>query len=255
MRFASIAAVAASLIASVTATQCATADLKGPTGNAITAPYKGQTLTMGTEFTITWTPSSAGPVELILLAGPTANNLTNIYTIEKSTPNNGSYTFMVPSASSGLASTTSSGYGIQLVDTTTCEYQFSVNFGIENPSAKTVTYTLVSGTSTSTVAASTSVANTTAVTAVVTAATGTGTGTAVVTSPVLSPSKSMTVPSSLKTTTTAVVAASTSTSASASASSATPTTTHSAGAAAPTGIVSWNAGALMVAGLVGALAL
>lgn len=179
--------------------------------------------------------------------------MTSILVIATGITNNGSYTWTVPSPSSGMISTLTSGYGIQLIDTSSCTYQYSDNFGIENPNAVTQTLTLVSASSTST--ETTTVAN---VTSFYTGATGTaaaggvtGTGTAAnFTSPILSPTKSMTVPASLKTTTTAVI-----TSAAGGSATTQAATASSSGAAVPTGVVGWERGVLIVAGVVGALLL
>lgn len=131
-----------------------------------------------------------------------------------------------------MTSTLTSGYGLQLIDESQCTYQFSPNFGIENPNAVTSTVSL-------------KYASTTVV-SLVTGASGTGTGTAKVTSPVLLPTNSMSVPASLQSTTsTAQVTAAATTAAS----------STSQGLAMPTAVVGWKSGAMMAAGMVGALVL
>ncbi|MCJ1309368.1 hypothetical protein MMC25_003027 [Agyrium rufum] len=114
-----------------------------PSGNAVSAPIKGDYITVGQKYTITWTPSSSHSVTLLFLQGP-SSNVVPIGTIASSIPNSGSYTWQ-PWES--LAPTTSAeGYGIEIVDDVDCTYQYSDQFGVHNTlgtSTTVITSTIV----------------------------------------------------------------------------------------------------------------
>lgn len=78
--------------------------------------------------TQTWDPTTPGTVTLVLLKGP-ATDAVPQYAIVEKTPNDGSYQW---SPSTDLAPG-DTGYGIQLIDDATGQYQYTTQFGISNP--------------------------------------------------------------------------------------------------------------------------
>lgn len=123
------------------------APVGAPSGNAITAPLVQvslpaspgnatfipltipQSIPAGKPFTIQWTPSTPNKVSLILLKGPSTNAVFNQVIVE-SIPNDGSFTWTPPTTLEGTAGP--GGYGIQLIDDITGQYQYSTQFGISN---------------------------------------------------------------------------------------------------------------------------
>jgi hypothetical protein len=97
---------------------------KSPSGNSILTPGLNQLVPQGAPFEITWTPTTAGTVTLILLRGP-SYNVIPIATIANEIPNSGSFTW----TPTGLTADTT-GYGILLVVTSDKSYQYSTQFGI-----------------------------------------------------------------------------------------------------------------------------
>jgi hypothetical protein len=95
-----------------------------PTGNPITRPLN-EIVPACKPFTITWQPTTANSVSLILLRGP-STNVVPLQTIVVGIPNSG--TFAWTPASSLEADTTH--YGLQLIDDITGQYQYSTQFGI-----------------------------------------------------------------------------------------------------------------------------
>lgn len=90
----------------------------------------------GEGFTITWKPTTEGPVTLVLLKGP-ATNLKVENVIVEGTENDGEYVW-TPSTS--LEPTDGpTGYGIQLIVDSGAnkgQYQYTTQFGISNPDYK-----------------------------------------------------------------------------------------------------------------------
>jgi len=78
-------------------------------------------------FTITWTPNTPGPVKNTLLKGP-SNNVIPQFDIVASTANSGSYVWTPPSTLESSSGVT--GYGLNLTDLTSGDYQYSTQFGI-----------------------------------------------------------------------------------------------------------------------------
>ena len=101
----------------------------GPEGNPITRPGLNTIVPVGQPFTITWEPTTEGTVSLVLLKGP-AENLIPVYAIAEKIENSGSYTW--DPASTLEASEGAKGYGIQLIDDKTGQYQYTTQFGISN---------------------------------------------------------------------------------------------------------------------------
>ncbi|OKL59298.1 hypothetical protein UA08_05436 [Talaromyces atroroseus] len=125
-------AVAAGLVAAASAYTYPTpfnptASGAGPSGNAIYTPDTTSPATLGEPYSITWDPTTPGPVALVLCQGP-STNCEPILTIADSIANSGEHTW----TPEGLtpSSTSSGGYGIMLIDYTTEAYQYSTQFGI-----------------------------------------------------------------------------------------------------------------------------
>lgn len=196
-----------------------------PAGNPITRPLN-EAVDAGETFTITWQPTTTNTVSLLLLKGPSNNVVPVGAPIAQGIANSGSFSWTVPAEfGPGLSATT--GYGIQLIDDVTGQYQYSTQFGINVEdyvsSSSAVPSSTDGGYSTSTdggyptgtgypssskpaptssVSASKNVTSaypTSVETSVVTASTGYPSGN----STIVLPSKTMTVPSSLKTSATA----------------------------------------------------
>ncbi|TKA75646.1 hypothetical protein B0A55_04999 [Friedmanniomyces simplex] len=114
-----------------------------PKGNPIYQPGLNSIVPVGEGFTVTWGPTNttADTVTLVLLKGPSANAVPQYALVEK-IPNNGSWVW-TPSTDLAPGDT---GYGIQLIDDATGEYQYSTQFGISNPNYKPSTSSSASST-------------------------------------------------------------------------------------------------------------
>jgi len=120
--FAGVSAVLAAL-ASAVVTPVGT----NPSGNSIIKPGLNEIVPAGKPYAITWDPTTAGPVTLLLLRGP-STNVKPLYPIAEHVPNTGSYEW-TPSTSLEPDVT---HYGIQLIDEKTGAFQYSTQFGISN---------------------------------------------------------------------------------------------------------------------------
>lgn len=100
-----------------------------PKGNPISQPGLNTIVPVDQSFTITWDPTTEGTVSLVLLKGP-AENLIPVWTIAEKVENSGSYTWE-PKADLE-PSEGAKGYGIQLIDDKTGQYQYTTQFGISN---------------------------------------------------------------------------------------------------------------------------
>ncbi|PKX89591.1 GPI anchored serine-threonine rich protein [Aspergillus novofumigatus IBT 16806] len=101
---------------------------KAPQGNAILKPGLNEQVPVGKPYTITWDPTTQGPVSLVLLRGP-STNVVPLSTIVESIPNTGSYSW---TPSTDLENDVTH-YGLLLVVEGTGQYQWSTQFGISNP--------------------------------------------------------------------------------------------------------------------------
>ncbi|KAH1849664.1 hypothetical protein KXX55_000362 [Aspergillus fumigatus] len=101
---------------------------KPPQGNAILKPGLNEQVPVGKPYTITWDPTTEGPVSLVLLRGP-STNVVPLSTIVESIPNTGSYSW---TPSTDLENDVTH-YGLLLVVEGTGQYQWSTQFGISNP--------------------------------------------------------------------------------------------------------------------------
>ena len=100
-----------------------------PKGNPISQPGLNTIVPVDQSFTITWDPTTQGTVSLVLLKGP-AENLIPVYAIAEKIENSGSYTWEPKSTLE--PSEGAKGYGIQLIDDKTGQYQYTTQFGISN---------------------------------------------------------------------------------------------------------------------------
>ncbi|KAJ5795389.1 uncharacterized protein N7518_003929 [Penicillium psychrosexuale] len=96
-----------------------------PSGNAIIYPSLNEIVPEGKAYTIKWTPTTVGPISLILLRGPSTNVLP-LETLAESIPNSGEFSW-TPSADLEADVT---HYGLLLVVEGTGQYQYSTQFGI-----------------------------------------------------------------------------------------------------------------------------
>jgi len=104
-----------------------------PEGNPIALPGLNTIVPAGQSYEIKWDPTTKGTVSLILLKGP-ADNLQFVNAIAEKIENDGSYSW-TPSTSL-VASEGAKGYGIQLIDDATGQYQYTTQFGISNDAPK-----------------------------------------------------------------------------------------------------------------------
>lgn len=99
-----------------------------PKGNPISMPGLNSVVPVDQAYTVTWEPTTQGTVSLVLLKGPSSNAVPQ-YAIAEKIPNSGTYSW-TPSDALEPGQT---GYGIQLIDDATGQYQYTTQFGISNP--------------------------------------------------------------------------------------------------------------------------
>jgi len=97
-------------------------------GNAIIKPNTSEGVTVGVPYEITWTPTTTGPVSLILLRGP-STNIKPVYYIAQHIPNSGKYVW----TPEDFLEEDTTGYGIQLVVDADEQFQYSMQFGVKKP--------------------------------------------------------------------------------------------------------------------------
>ncbi|PLN84442.1 Ser-Thr-rich glycosyl-phosphatidyl-inositol-anchored membrane family-domain-containing protein [Aspergillus taichungensis] len=100
---------------------------KNPEGNSIAKPGLDEVVPAGKPYTITWKPTTKGPVSLVLLRGP-STNVQPIATIAEKIENTGEYEW---TPSTGLEPDVTH-YGLLIVVENTRQYQWSTQFGISN---------------------------------------------------------------------------------------------------------------------------
>ncbi|KAJ9482414.1 hypothetical protein VN97_g11010, partial [Penicillium thymicola] len=98
---------------------------KNPTGNAISSPGLNEIVPEGKTYTIKWSPTTTGPISLVLLRGP-SNNVVPLKTLAESIPNSGEFKW---TPGSDLEADVSH-YGLLLVVEGTGQYQYSTQFGL-----------------------------------------------------------------------------------------------------------------------------
>ncbi|KAF9887820.1 hypothetical protein FE257_009626 [Aspergillus nanangensis] len=109
---------------------------KPPSGNAILAPGLNEQVPVGKPFTITWEPTTQGPISLVLLRGP-SENVVPLETLAVGIPNSGKFVWTPGSQLENDVT----HYGLLLVVEGTGQYQWSTQFGISNPGATKPTTT------------------------------------------------------------------------------------------------------------------
>ncbi|KUM55558.1 hypothetical protein ACN42_g11698, partial [Penicillium freii] len=123
MRF-SVATVVSALVG-LSAAYTAPDYTKNPTGNSITSPGLNEIVPEGKTYTIKWSPTTTGPISLVLLRGP-STNVVPLKTLAESIPNSGEFKW---TPGSDLEADVSH-YGLLLVVEGTGQYQYSTQFGL-----------------------------------------------------------------------------------------------------------------------------
>ncbi|KAJ4364166.1 hypothetical protein N0V83_009621 [Neocucurbitaria cava] len=98
-----------------------------PSGNPITRPLN-EVVPACEPFTITWQPTTPNTVSVLLLKGPSTNVVKFGPALAEGIANSGSLAWTP--ASDLEATDGPTGYGIQLIDDVTGQYQYSTQFGI-----------------------------------------------------------------------------------------------------------------------------
>jgi hypothetical protein len=178
-----------------------------PSGNPITKPGLSEIVPAGKPYTITWTPTTTGPVTILLLRGPSTNVVPIGGPIASSIDNTGTFEWTPPTT----LEPDTTHYGIQLIVDATGQFQYSTQFGISNPNyasasgASSLIASATGSTANSTAPSSTPAASISLTTTVSLTPYGTATSYYVAStgapanSSVVLPTKSMSVPSSLLT--------------------------------------------------------
>lgn len=96
-----------------------------PTGNAISSPGLNEIVPEGKAYTIKWTPTTTGPISLVLLRGP-SENVQPLKTLAEKIQNTGEFKW---TPGSDLTPDTTH-YGLLLVVEGTGQYQYSTQFGL-----------------------------------------------------------------------------------------------------------------------------
>ena len=98
-----------------------------PKGNPITRPLN-EVVPKCEPFTITWTPTTANTVSVLLLKGPSTNVVKFGPALAEGIVNGGSLAW---TPASDLPITEgNTGYGLQIIDDVTGQYQYSTQFGL-----------------------------------------------------------------------------------------------------------------------------
>lgn len=98
-----------------------------PSGNAITRPLN-EVVPACKPFTITWQPSTPNTVSVLLLKGPATNVVKFGPSLAEGIANSGSLAWTPAATLEATAGP--NGYGIQIIDDVTGQYQYSTQFGI-----------------------------------------------------------------------------------------------------------------------------
>jgi len=98
-----------------------------PKGNPITRPLN-EIVPACKPFTITWEPTTPNTVSVLLLKGPATNVVKFGPSLAEGIANSGSLSWTP--ASDLEATTGPNGYGLQIIDDVTGQYQYSTQFGI-----------------------------------------------------------------------------------------------------------------------------
>ncbi|EDU43729.1 GPI anchored serine-threonine rich protein [Pyrenophora tritici-repentis] len=128
-----------------------------PKGNPISKPLN-EIVPACKPFTITWEPTTPNTVSILLLKGPSTNVVKFGPALAEGIANSGTLSW---TPSSDLEETaTAQGYGIQIIDDVTGQYQYSTQFGISKKECGAASSAPVSTPAASTPAASTPAAST-----------------------------------------------------------------------------------------------
>ncbi|KAA8621347.1 GPI-anchored domain containing protein [Pyrenophora tritici-repentis] len=123
-----------------------------PKGNPISKPLN-EIVPACKPFTITWEPTTPNTVSILLLKGPSTNVVKFGPALAEGIANSGTLSW---TPSSDLEETaTAQGYGIQIIDDVTGQYQYSTQFGISKKECGAASSAPVSTPAASTPAAST----------------------------------------------------------------------------------------------------
>ncbi|EUC50833.1 hypothetical protein COCMIDRAFT_32049 [Bipolaris oryzae ATCC 44560] len=98
-----------------------------PKGNPITRPLN-EIVPKCEPFTITWEPTTPNSVSVLLLKGPSTNVVKFGPSLAEGIKNSGSLTW-TPAADLPVTEA-NQGYGLQIIDDVTGQYQYSTQFGI-----------------------------------------------------------------------------------------------------------------------------
>ncbi|KAJ5615987.1 hypothetical protein N7537_001101 [Penicillium hordei] len=142
MRF-SVATVFSALVG-LSAAYTAPDYTKNPSGNAISSPGLNEIVPEGKTYTIKWTPTTTGPISLVLLRGP-STNVVPLKTLAESIPNSGEFKW---TPGSDLEADVSH-YGLLLVVEGTGQYQYSTQFGLSAAAGSSSSSTAAETTKTS----------------------------------------------------------------------------------------------------------
>jgi hypothetical protein len=127
-----------------------------PSGNPITRPLN-EVVPTCEQFTITWQPTTPNTVSVLLLKGPSTNVVKFGPSLAEGIANSGSLAWTP--ASTLEATNGPNGYGIQIIDDVTGQYQYSTQFGISAGNCEVVVSSSVIPSSSAPVASSTPAAS------------------------------------------------------------------------------------------------
>ncbi|KZF24477.1 hypothetical protein L228DRAFT_237402 [Xylona heveae TC161] len=125
MRFSAFAFASAALATLASAYTTPKGD--APEGNPITKPGLNELVPAGTQYEITWNPTTDGTVSLVLLRGP-STDVVPMYAIAEKIDNSGKF-YWTPKDDLQPDTT---HYGLEIIDDATGQYQYSTQFGISN---------------------------------------------------------------------------------------------------------------------------
>lgn len=95
----------------------------GPAGNVFVSPSDGESVANSKPFTLRWTPTTSGLVDLVLKKG-SPPELTTLYPLAEGYGNNGSFSWTpLESLPTGLVK-----YTVELIDQASGQYQYSKTF-------------------------------------------------------------------------------------------------------------------------------
>ena len=97
----------------------------GPAGNVFFSPSDGESVAASKPFTIRWTPTTSGLIDLVLKRGAPPE-LSTLYPLAEGYSNNGSFSWTpCESLPTGLAK-----YTVELIDQASGQYQYSKTFSL-----------------------------------------------------------------------------------------------------------------------------